>query len=378
MSSAAGIETQSAQQEELARRYARSKRRAGLLGWALSASLLVLLLATGWTHALRDFAFRVSPRPELALVVYLLVFGAAAEALRLPLGFYSGYILEHRYALSRMTLWMWAKDRLKGLALGAALGLAATELLYWALRRYPATWWVWVAMVFVLFAIAMARLAPVLLFPLFFKFKPLENEELARRLTALSERVGARVRGVWEWKLSEKSRKSNAALVGWGSTRRIVLADTLLESYAPEEIETILAHELAHHVHGDIRKAILLEAGVVFVTLYLIDRVLVWAKPRFGLQGLADFANLPLVLLVSTVLSLLALPVVNLYLRRRERLADEFALRATRNPQAFIRAMRKLAEQNLAERKPHPVIEFIFYSHPPISKRIAFAEQIQL
>lgn len=378
MNTVATTKTQAVERDEQAQRYARSKRRTGLLGWALSAGLLVVLLATGWTAALRDFAFSVSPRPALAVVVYLLMFGAAAEVLRLPLGFYSGYILEHRYALSRMTPWMWAKDQLKGIALGAALGTAAAELLYWALRRYPATWWLWVATVFVLFAIVMARLAPVLLFPLFFKFKPLENEELARRLTALSERAGARVRGVWEWKLSEKSRKSNAALVGWGATRRIVLADTLLETCSAEEIETILAHELAHHVHGDIRKGILLEASLVFATLYWIDRILLWATPRFGFHGLEDFANLPLVLLVSTVFSLAVLPLANLYLRWRERLADEFALRATRNPEAFIRAMRKLAEQNLAELKPHPAIELIFYSHPSISKRIAFAEQIRL
>jgi len=350
-----------------------------LLGWGLSVVLLAALANPGWTRALRDFALSVTPRASLALLVYLLVLAGTSELLHLPLSYYSGYVIEHRFGLSRMTVWMWTKDRLKELALGTVLGVAAAELFYWTLRRHPETWWVWMATAFVLFGIAMTKLAPVVLFPLFFKFQPLENEELMRRLTALCERAGPPVAGgVWEWKLSEKSRKSNAALVGWGSTRRIILSDTLLEKHSPEEIETILAHELAHHVHRDISKGILIEAGLAFATFYLIHRALVWATPRFGFDGLADFANLPFVLLVSTGLSLVALPAAKAYSRWRERLADEFALRATRNPQAFIGAMRKLGEQNLADPKPHPAVEFLFYSHPSMEKRIAFAEQIQL
>jgi STE24 endopeptidase len=374
----ATLEAQSAERAALAQRYTRLKRRLSLLASGLSLLWLIALLTFGWSQRLRDFAFSVSPRPSIALLVYVLVLGAASEALHLPFSFYSGHIVEHRFELSRMTLGKWAKDRLKALGLSAVLGIAAVELLYWALRRYPATWWGWVAASFVFFGIVLTRLAPVLLFPLFFKFTPLENEELVRRLSALCERLGARACGVWEWKLSEKSRKSNAALVGWGSTRRIILADTLLGNHTAEEIETILAHELGHHIHGDIRKAILIEAGLVFGTLYLIHRVLVWATPRYGFEGLADFANLPLVLIVSALFSLLLLPAANAYSRWRERLADVFALRATRNPAAFASAMRKLAEQNLIEPKPHPVVEWLLYSHPPVHKRIAFAEQIKL
>jgi STE24 endopeptidase len=362
--------------EEKGRRYARLGRRIGLLSWALSAGLLVALLATGWTSRLRDLAFGVSSRPAVALLVYVLILAALFEILRLPLGFYSGYVLEHRFGLSRMSLGMWAKDRLKGLGLGAALGLAAAEIFYGALRRFPATWWLWVAGAFILFGIAMTQLGPVLLFPLFFKFQPLQDEALVERLKALSERAGARVRAVWEWKLGEKSAKANAALVGWGATRRIILADTLLEKHSPEEIEAVLAHELAHHVHGDIGKGMLLESALTLGSLYAIHLVLLRVSPRLGYRGPADFADLPLVLFVAMLLSLVAMPAANAYSRWRERRADGFALRLTRNRSAFIGAMRKLAEQNLTEPKPHPVIEFLFYSHPPISKRIAFAEHV--
>jgi Zn-dependent protease with chaperone function len=363
---------------EQARRYQRARRRFRLAGWLAGTGLLLLLLATGWSEGLRELSFAVSGRAPLALAVYVLLFGALFEVLRLPLEFSSDYRLEHRYGLSRMTLGAWVKDRLKGLALAAALSLAAAELLYGALERFPKTWWIWTAAAGIVFMAALAKLAPVILFPLFFRFEPLRDEGLERRLLALAARAGTPAVSVRVWKLGEKSRKGNAALVGWGKTRRILLSDTLLGEHSPEEIETILAHELAHHVHGDIGKGMAIEAGFIVLTVYLVSRALVWATPRFGFAGPADFANLPLVLLVAGLAGLALRPALNAYSRRREWRADEFALRMTRDPAAFIGAMRKLAGQNLAEVAPHPVIEFLFSSHPAIGKRIAFAERIEL
>jgi STE24 endopeptidase len=367
--------TGEAPREAEAKRYGRLRRRLGFLGWLLDAALLGALLAAGWSAGLRDVAYRVSDHPALALLVYLAMLGAIFEAIDLPLGFYSDYVIERRFGLSRMTLWGWAKDQLKSLAIGAVLGVAVTELFYWALARYPQTWWLVVASALILFGVLMAQLAPVLLFPLFFKFQPLESEELVERLRELSARAGARVETVLEWKLGEKTRKANAALTGWGATRRILLADTLLEKHNADEIETIVAHELAHHVHRDIPKAILVESGLTLLSLWTVNQVLLWATPRFGFRGLADFANLPLVLLVVTVVTLAALPLVNGYSRWRERLADRYALRMTGNREAFISAMRKLAEQNLAETRPNRAIEILFHSHPSIARRIASAEQ---
>lgn len=361
--------------EARARRYARAQRRLSLAGWALDAALIVVLLATGWTVALRQLALGVLPHPAAALLIYLLMVGALFEAIGLPLGFYGEYVIERRYGLSRMTPWMWVKDQLKSLALGAVLGGALAEIFYWALRRHPATWWVWVAAAVIAFAVVMAQLAPVLLFPLFFKFRPLDNPELAERLRSLAARAGARVATVLEWQLGEKTSKANAAFTGWGATRRILLADTLLERHTGEEIETVVAHELGHYVHRDIPMAIAVEAALTLASLWIVNRVLVWATPRLGYDGLADFANLPLILLVVTLVSLVALPLVNLYSRWRERGADRYALALTRNPEAFISAMRKLAEQNLAETQPNRVVEFLFHGHPSIAERIASAEQ---
>lgn len=363
--------------EGRAKSYARLHRRLDLAGWLLNALLLVLLLAAGWTKELRNVAYGVASARPLALLVYLAMIGAIFELTGLPFDYYGGYVVEKRFGLSRMTLGAWIKDSLKSLGVGAVLAAGLGELFYWALAAHPEMWWLLVAVALILFAVLMAQLAPVLLFPIFFKFRPIENEELVERVRRLGERSGARVSTVMEWKLGEKTSKANAALTGWGATRRVLLADTLLERHSAEEIETIVAHELGHHVHRDIPMAIVVQSALVVLSLWVVNSVLLWATPLFGFRGLGDFANLPLVLLVVTGVSLVALPAVNAYSRWRERNADRFALELTRNPAAFISAMRKLAEQNLAESQPSRVVEFLFHGHPSIAKRIAYAEQVQ-
>jgi len=364
--------------EQMAKRYHRSRRFVGLASWLLSTALIIVFLWTGATVWLRDFAYQVFRHPALALLVYATVLGAAMKFLHLPASFYRGFFLERRYGLSRQAFSGWAKDYLKASVLSALLGLASLEIVYYALGRYPELWWVIVAAVFVLFVLVLANLAPVLLFPLFFKFKPLENADLTERLQKLCERAKTRVRGVWEWKLGEKSSRGNAALVGWGNTRRIILADTVLENYAPEEIQSILAHELGHHVHADLWRGLALEAALAFASFYAAHRVLLLATPWFGFAGLADFANLPLLMLAGTAISLAALPMANAFSRQMERAADRFALETTRDREAFISSMEKLGSQNLAEPRPNRLIELVFYSHPPVEKRLALAREVKL
>lgn len=363
--------------EERAHRYHRRKRWLRAADLILSFSFLVLLLAAGWTHALRDWALALSPAPAAAIFFYLLALTAIGQALSFPLDYWSGFRLEHQFGLSNQTFSAWLKDWLKGLALSFAFGLAGVELIYWTLRRWPDAWWLVCAAVFITFFLLLAQLAPVLLMPLFYKFEPLQDEELRRRLLELSERAGARVRGVFLWKLSEKSNKANAALTGWGRTRRILLADTLLAKHDADEVEVVLAHELAHHVHHDIWKGLGLETALTVLGFYALHRALDAFTAPLGFTDPADFANLPLLLLVSGALSLLALPLANGFSRWLERRADDFALMATGKHDAFVRAMEKLAEQNLAERRPHPWIEFLFHSHPSIEKRVAFARSQQ-
>jgi STE24 endopeptidase len=367
--------TERAQDSDRVKGYHRTGRILSVAGYLVDLALLLTLLFTGWTVVLRNLALHYSPRPWLALLIYLCFFGGIMQLAGLPFDFLGGFWLEHRYGLSNLTLAGWVKDQLKGLAVGGTLGVLAMEFLYAMIRRWPERWWILCAIAFIGFFILLANLAPVLILPIFFKFKPLENPSLTERLLELSRRAGTRVKGVFEWKLSEKSKKANAALMGLGNTRRIVLSDTLLEKFQDEEVEAVLAHELGHHVHRHILQIIALQGAATVVGFYLIHRTLIWLGPHFGFQGAADFANLPLLALVTAGLSLILLPALNSYSRAMERQADTYALRAILSREAFISSMEKLAELNLAERQPHPWIEFIFHSHPSIQKRIEFAQR---
>ena len=338
-------------------------------------ALLIVLLATGWTARLRDVAYLGAGQIYvLAVFLYVFMLTVLNSLLGLPLDYY-GFRVEHRFQLSNQTPRSWARDQVKGWLVGLVIGSVLVELVYATMRSAPRLWWLIAWAAFIVLFVFFAQIAPVVLFPLFYKFKPLENEELKQRLVRLSERAGTRVKGVYEWKLSEKSRKANAALAGLGATRRIILADTLLEKYTDDEIEAILAHELGHHVHRHIPKGILVQAGITFIGFWAANQILHYAMERLHLfEQLADFANLPLLMLVSVVLSVLLVPLLNGYSRSNERQADRYSYTAIPSIVPFISGMNKLADQNLAERQPSRLVEVLFHSHPPIAKRIQAAE----
>jgi len=363
----------SAPDSRRAKQYHRTGRILSVAGFIVDLAVILTLLFTAWTITLRNLAVHVTTYPWVSLLIYLGMFGGITQAAGLPFDFLRSFWLEHRYGLSNLSLAGWVKDHLKAVAVGGTLTAVGVELIYAVMRRRPESWWILCAIVFMGFFILLANLAPILIFPIFFKFKPLENPSLTARLVDLSRRAGTRVKGVFEWKLSEKSKKANAALMGLGNTRRIILSDTLLAEFRDEEVEAVLAHEFGHHVHHHMLQGIAVQGGATLLGFYLIHRTLAWLGPHFGFQGTADFANLPLLLLVTIALSLVLLPAVNAHSRAMERQADDYALRAIPSRNFFISSMEKLAEINLAERRPHPWVEFIFYSHPSIEKRVARA-----
>ena len=358
-----------------ARRYNRLRRRLGIAGSVLGLVLLLLLLVTGWTGALRDVAYRAAGQNyALAVLIYVVMLSLLGKVAGLGLDYY-GFRLEHQFQLSNQKLRGWAWDQFKGWLVSLAILAIAVEIVYFVIRHAPQYWWVMAWAVFIVLFLLIAQIAPIVLFPIFYKFVPLDDEDLKQRLVRLSERAGTRVRGVYEWKLSEKSRKANAALTGLGATRRILLADTLLTNYSHDEIEAVLAHELGHHVHRHIPKSIVVRVVVTFAGFWAANQVLSFAVERMHwFETLADFANLPLLALVSAVLSFLLLPATNAYSRFNERQADRYCFSALSSVAPFISALNKLGEQNLAERQPSRFVEWFFHSHPSIAKRVAAAE----
>jgi len=346
-----------------------------------SVVLLGGLVASGWSAALRDTAENIargfglgSWHAAATVLVFVVLLSILNEIAGLPLGFYSGFLLEREYDLSKETVGGWLGDQSKAFGIGLVLAAIAAELVYGFIRLSPDRWWLTAGVTFTLLIVGMTNLAPVLLLPIFYSVKPLDRDALRARLLALADRAGARVLGAYEWGLGEKTKKANAALAGLGGTRRILVSDTMLAQFSDDEIEVVLAHEIAHHVHGDIWKGIAFESALIVAGFFLASQVLHAMAGPAGLRGVDDVAGLPLLLLAAGAVSLVMVPAAHAMSRAFERNADRFALNLTNNPVAFISAMRRLGAQNLAEEHPSKVVQWLFYSHPPVRDRIAAAQ----
>jgi len=363
------------ERQKQAREYARISRRLGLLSMVFTGAYALAWLVFGWGKALQSALGFAASAPAVQVALFALVFGGVISVLTLPLDFYTGFSLPHRFGLSTQTLKDWLVDQLKGLLVGAPLGLALLELVYALLRWQPETWWIWVAAAMILFNVLLANLAPVLLMPIFNKFVPLgeEHAALAERLVRLAERAGTKVRGVYQFDMSRRTKAANAALTGLGNTRRIILGDTLLSEFSSDEIETVMAHELGHHAHNDILLGIVVESAATLVGLFLAFWAMLWGVGAFGFQGVAEPAAMPLLVVIMGLYGLVTMPLGNGFSRWRERRADEFALELTNNGEAFASALTRLANQNLSQVDPEPWVEWLFYSHPSLGKRIAMA-----
>ena len=357
------------------KRYERIKLVVGLVNLLIYVFVPVVVLVSGLSVSLRDvISDSTGGYVVVGAMVYIVLASVVLEVLTLPLGYFSGHVLERRYGLTRQSVGSWVLDWLKGLGVQTVLLGVFVGCLYALLAVAPDFWWVWASLLFSAISVFLAAIAPTVLMPIFFKFEPLPDGELKDRLMRLSEQLGTFVQGAYVWRLGDKTAKANAALAGWGRTRRIIISDTLIESHDPDEIEVIIAHELGHHVNGDIWRGIGVQVAIIFVSMWVIDLALGVSAGSFGLDGtLHDYANLPLLALVSTVVGLVALPLANTYSRRRETSADDFAIAATDMRAEFISAMEKLAKHNLSDAEPHPLIEMVLHSHPSVSRRIARA-----
>jgi STE24 endopeptidase len=352
--------------------YHRLQLRLAIGRLALTAAFFLGVVASGAGHRLAEVAARVSALPALQVAIVVIVLGAAHTALSFPLAWVGGFRWPRRFGLLHQPLRGWLLDRAKAAALGGAVALAGVEALYALLRATP-LWWLGMAALAFAFSIIVTAVLPVWVLPLFYRLTPLADESLRARLLALAGEAGVPAVGVWVADQSRKSRTANAAVVGLGRTRRILLYDTLTASFRPEEIEAVLAHELGHHVHGDMRRGLLAQGALSLVMFWLADRALHAGVDVWGLSGPADPAGLAWLALIAVILGLATAPLANAFSRLLERQADDFALALTRNPGGFIGAMERLASLNLAERRPHRLKELVLYSHPALDRRIARA-----
>jgi STE24 endopeptidase len=344
----------------------------GLGGFALRGVFLLAVLGSGAAVVLAEVGATLSDRWWAQVLVVAVGLGVAQALIALPLGWVRGFWLPRRFGLLHQPIGGWLADRAKAAALGGALGLAGVLVVYGLLRATP-WWWLVAAAVFFLVGVALAALFPVVIVPLFYRLTRLGDPALERRLLALAGRAGVAVLGVWVVDQSRKSRTANAAVVGLGRTRRIILFDTLATGFREEEVEAVLAHELAHHVHGDLRRGLVVQGALTLATFGLAAWLLDAGVGRWGITGPADPAGLPWLALVFMLLGAVQLPLANAFSRRLERQADDFGLALTGDPAAFVSAMERLGTLNLAERRPHRLKEILLYSHPALDRRIARA-----
>ncbi|MGA2820461.1 MAG: DUF309 domain-containing protein [Anaerolineales bacterium] len=379
------------ERQRSAREYARIQRRFSFLESGLGLLYLVLWVVSGLSLRTRErlsmllSASRLIPGwtltewPTVALLVLLeaAVIAAPWWLVILPLDFYGGFQLPHRFQISTQTFPGWITDQLKGLGLSLLFGVPLLLVLNLFLRTFPDVWWLWAGLGYILLTLGLTLLAPILLLPIFYRVRPLGEEwkDLSDRLLHLANSAGKRVRAVYVFDLSRRTKAANAALTGLAGTRRILLSDTLLATFTPDEIETVLAHELGHQVHNDIPLQILSQSVVILGSFYVGHLALSWSAQAFGYQAVWDPAALPALAISLVVIGLLLLPLLNSLSRWREGMADSYALEATDKPAAFASAMSRLANQNLAEVDPAPWVVAIFHGHPPLAARLEKARR---
>lgn len=364
--------------QERARRYEAAHNRLFLARIALTVAALAAYQFTGASAQLAEgLRSRFGQAWILVNALYTLTTAFGFEALMFPLSLYGDWVLEHRYGLSKQGLDGWFLDYLKALVIELLLATAFFGVVYGFLRYAPGLWWAWATLFYVLFAVVLTAIAPVVIMPLFHKFEPLENPALAEAVRGFAEKAGLKIIGVFRWGLDEKTTTANAALTGLGRTRRIILGDTMLSRYTQDEIIAVLAHEIGHAKHRDLARHIVtgtVLAAAGFYAAHLFLRALV---ARFGFAGPADIGAFPLFVFCLFVFSLITMPLANAYSRRREFAADAYAVGAVGSASALVSALEKLADQNLADKEPPLWIELLLHSHPSMTRRIRRARAVE-
>lgn len=339
-----------------------------LLGIVLAAYLI--LAARGihlewWLQTYCDY-------PLLLWLAYFGILSVAWKLLALPFDF-AHYRLERSYNLSKQKSLAWLWDQAKALLVGAVLGGGVLSALHAIVGYFPGNWWIVFFVFLFFFSIVLTQLAPVFLIPIFYRLQPMEQGSLKERLFRLCRKFNIAVKEVYQIGLSEKTEKGNAAFVGLGRTKRILIGDTLTKHHTEEEIEAVFAHELGHQVHQDLWKGIFFGAVVLFACFYLAQKMMPWILPRFGTSIDRPFG----MFLFFVLFSILQVPTGwfgLVFTRHREKCADEFAKKLGVG-RSLANSLEKLTIQNFSIFKPHPLMEFFTYSHPAPWRRITRLQQ---
>ncbi len=359
-----------------AKKYNNIKLAGGIAKSILTFILLFHFVNAGWSGYLNFTIAGFIPNVYLRLVIFTLFTGAVLAVIFFPANYYLEFHLEHKYSLSNQTFLKWIWEEVKESLVGSAIGIPILLLFFYVLRSFGELWWLPFAVLLFLISVLLAKIAPVIILPLFYKITPLDKPELKERVMFLASQAGMKVENVYLFNMSKNTKKANAAFTGLGSTKRILLGDTLVNNFSNDEIETVIAHELGHYKRKHIIKNIFIGAFFSFLTFFLAAKLYDFSLRYFGYQFRYDIGALPVLLLWGMIIGTVQTPLSNWISRKFEYEADEYAVRGSGKKESFVSALSKLTEQNLADREPNPFVEWFFYSHPSISRRVRFINSI--
>lgn len=355
--------------------YNKIKVRISLADIFIDLVLLVILAFSGIAVLIADAASFIG-NEYVNFILFIFIIGIIFSVIGFPLAFYGSYILEHRFGLSNQSLAKWFLERAKSSLVGALIGIPVAIIFYFLLKSAGQLWWFYFSLFVFFVSVFLAKIAPVVILPIFYKFKELDNTDLKNRLENILKDVNIDIKGIFSFNMSKDTKKANAGFTGLGRSKRIILSDTLLENFNEDEIAVVFAHEAGHYRHRHILKNIFLSTIIIFATFFICGSFYGLTIESMGFVKIYELAALPVLVLYLSIFSLIMMPLTNFISRKYEFEADNYALEVTGDMESFVSTMEKLADQNLADREPHPVVEFIFYSHPSIKRRIAAAGEM--
>jgi Zn-dependent protease with chaperone function len=345
---------------------ATAKQPMGAGGIVIAVLWSVLALFAG---RYRGFALKV---------FYILIFSLALGLIDLPLSYYRNFVVEHHFGLSTQTFGDWLADSLKSGYMATLFMMVLIPFAYWGITKRAKDWWLWIGVVAIPVMILVIVVVPVFVSPMFNKFEPLKDEALAQRILGMAQQAGIEGGRVYQVDMSEETQKVNAYVTGLFGSKRIVLWDTMIKKFTPDEVAFVMAHEMGHYVLNHIWIGIGLFSVIFLILLFIIHKSIGWIighyGDRFGFASVSDIASLPLLILMLSLLMFLLDPLTNGFSRKIERDSDKFALNLTKDGASGVAAFVKLANENLSNPKPSAFMEFWLYDHPPLLKRIDFCK----
>jgi STE24 endopeptidase len=335
-------------------------------------AIALLLLNLRWSARMRDLSERVTRFKPVHTFVYWLQYLVLTSILVFPLTVYEDYFREHKYGLATQTFGPWMGDQMKELGVNLVLGGLLAMLLFGVVRRLPRTWWIWGAVVTILFLIFTVLISPVYIVPIFNKVTRLNDPKIVDPILSMARANGIPAKDVYEIDASRQTTRMSANVSGFANTMRITLNDNLLRRASPEEIQAVMGHEMGHYVMNHIYKSIMFLSIVTVLAFVYLRWSLDWALQRWGekwqIRGVGDTAVLPLVVLLVAIFGFVITPVMNTSTRTQEYEADMYGLNTSRQPDGFAQAAIHLGEYR--KMNPGPIEEWIFFDHPSGRNRI--------